>query len=51
MIVGVAMPLTVVETPSSFAESDGPEPIPGRAFIPLDDTIGYPTAGSKNNIT
>ena len=44
-IEGAAMPLKIIEAPSSFKKKiDGPEPIPKTAFMPLDDTIRYPKA-------
>jgi len=43
-IEGAAMPLKIIEAPSSFKKNDGPEPIPKTAFMPLDDTIRYPKA-------
>lgn len=43
-IEGAAMPLKIIEAPSSLKKKkiDGPEPIPKTAFMPLDDTIRYP---------
>ncbi len=47
MIRGAAMPLKIIETPSSIHSVMVQKPIPSIAFMPLDDTIRYPnTVGS-----
>ncbi len=50
MIGGAAMPLKIIETPSSIHICHGPEPIPIMAFMPLDDKIKYPNTGGSQII-